>query len=286
MLKKLTPLSILAFLVALSMSGDGAVVAAFQTRAIIGGNSGTSTCSTSSSCLHALSRRELFSAVPAATTAAAAATIFSGAVGAAPSAAFAAGTKKSKTEVSDPALLAYQGVYMDPNHPKGYRVLVGKQQAATMQLQDDTSGSEVYNLPVKISKDKKTQEVKLTFDFSSKGGPKNIEAVLGTSDNNKSGTTTTTLVFPDGNVWKKETGMIGVYRDGFDASKIRVIRKDKGSKFTVDLIQSPTETITLSAKTRKPKLLFDFPGKPNDPGTFNPTENTLSFGDGNVWTKF
>jgi len=273
-------LSNLAFLVALSMSGDGVVVA-FQTRAIIGGIFGTSTSTNSR--LHALSRRELLSTLPEATTVVAA-TIFSGAVGAAPSAALAADKKKSKTEAIDYALLSYQGVYMDPGHPKGYRVLVGNKQEATMKLQDDIKGkdSEVFNLPVKISKDKKTKDVKLTFDFSAKGGPTDIMAVLGTSG------TTTTLTFSDGNVWKKETGVIGVYRDGFDASKTRVIRKVKGSKLTLDLIQSPTKTVTVSAKTGKPNapVMFDFPGKPNDPGTFDATANTLSFGDGNVWTKF
>jgi len=170
---------------------------------------------------------------------------------------------------------------MDANHPKGYRVLVGDGKQATMRLQDDPKG-EVLNLPVKIAKDKKTKEIKFTFDFSSKGGPKDIVAILGQAD--VSGTTV--LTFPDGNVWKKETGLIGVYKDGFDASKIRVIRKDKGSKLTVDLINSPTKTVTLSAKAGSPKVLFDFPGKPKDPGTVDLKENTISFGDGNVWTKF
>jgi len=243
--------------VALSMNG-GAY--AFQTRASAGG--GTSTC------LNAISRRELFSAVPA--TAAAAAAMFSGAP-----AAFAAGGDDKKEALS------YQGIFTDPKHPKGYRVLVGGDKGAMMRLQDDPK-DEVYNLPIKISKDKKTKEAQFTFDFSPKGGPKDVVAVLGKTE--KSGTTT--LVFPDGNVWKKETGPIGVYSDGFNPKQVRVIRKDKGSKLTVDLINSPTQTVTLSAKAGNPKILFDFPGKPNDPGTFDATENTLSFGDGNVWTKF
>lgn len=105
-----------------------------------------------------------------------------------------------------------------------------------IKLQDDIKrkDSEVFNLPVKISKDKKTKEAKLNFDFSAKGGPKDTMAVLGTSG------TTTTLAFSNGNVWKKETGVISAHRDGFDASKTRVIRKVKGSKLTLDLIQSPT----------------------------------------------
>lgn len=54
-----------------------------------------------------------------------AATIFSGVVGAGPSAALTADKKKSEAEAINYALLSYQGVHMDPGHPKGHRVLIG-----------------------------------------------------------------------------------------------------------------------------------------------------------------
>merc|ERR1711862_755782 len=79
----------------------------------------------------------------------------------------------------------------------------------------------------------------------------------------------TTISFPDGNVWKKETGIIGVYKDGFDPALLRVIRKEKGNKFTVDLIDG-IDAISISAKGGAPKVIFDFPGKPNVPGLVDP----------------
>lgn len=291
---KLTPIAITFVAVFVVSTRSGGEVAAFQTAAI----SDATTTTTSSTSLQALSRRELFSSVLVpATTAAAATLLFTS-----PAPAFAASssaetTKKGKPNETisaskkkkDTTALSYQGIFTDPKHPKGYRVLVGDSKKAMMQLQDEPNG-EVFNLPVKITQDKKTKTTQYIFDFSIKGGPKNVIAVLGpttsSSSNTKAKTTTTTLVFPDGNVWKKETGVLGVYRDGFDAKKTRVIRKEKGSKLTVDLIQSPTKTITVSAKAGTPKVLFNFPGKLQDPGTFNAAENTLSFGDGNIWTKY
>jgi len=294
---KLSPLAITFVAVFVVSTRSGGKVAAFQTAAIP-----DATTTTGSTSLQALSRRELFSSVMVPATTAAAVTLMftSPAPAFAASSSSSAATTKKETpndtiaaskQKKDTTALSYQGIFTDPKHPKGYRVLVGDSKKAMMRLQDEPNG-EVFNVPVKITQDKKTKTTQYIFDFSIKGGPKNVIAVLGpttpssSSSNTKATKTTTTLVFPDGNVWKKETGVLGVYRDGFDAKKTRVIRKEKGSKLTVDLIQSPTKTITVSAKAGTPKVLFDFPGKLQDPGTFNAAENTLSFGDGNIWTKY
>jgi len=213
-----------------------------------------STPSTSETCLHALSRRELISSIPA--------VLGTAAVAALPQRSIAADS------------VSYQGVFTDPKHPKGYRVLTGDASKATMQLQDDPGGT-VYNIPIQVKSDLNT---KLMIDFSVKGGPADVPGVIGSNRG------ITTLTFPDGNVWKKETGVIGVYRDGLNPAYLRVIRKDKGSLLTVDLINGD-KTVTVPAKAESSKVTFDFPGKPNDPGTLDNKKNTLSFGDGNVWTK-
>lgn len=204
------------------------------------------------SCLRASSRRDLFSSVPAATAAAIAILVPS-------------------KEVNADSAPSYQGVFMDPNHPKGYRVLTGDSSIGTMQLQDIPEDS-IYEIPLKIETDK------ILIDFSVKGGPKDVTGVVGSIGG------VTTISFPDGNVWKKETGIIGVYKDGFDPALLRVIRKEKGNKFAVDLIDG-IDTISISAKGGAPKVIFDFPGKPNVPGLVDPKKNTISFKDGNVWTK-
>lgn len=215
----------------------------------------TSTSPTSRTCLHALSRREVLSSIPAA--------LATAAVAAAPQRSIAAGA------------VSYQGVYTDPTHPKGYRVLTGDAAEATMQLQDDPGGT-VYTIPIRVKSDGSTE---LLIDFSVKGGPADVPGVLGSDAKGVA-----TLTFPDGNVWKKETGVIGVYRDGLNPEYVRVIRKDKGSVLTVDLINGD-KTVTVPAKAGSSKVTFDFPGKPNDPGTLDSKKNTISFGDGNVWTK-
>lgn len=214
-----------------------------------------STHSTPETCLHALSRRELLSSIPAVLATAAV-------VAAVPQRSLAAD------------VCSYQGVFTDPKHPKGYRVLTGGASKATMQLQDDPGGT-VYTIPIQVKSDLTT---KLTIDFSVKGGPADVPGVIGSDKG------VTTLTFPDGNVWKKETGVIGVYRDGLNPEYLRVIRKDKGSLLTVDLINGD-KTVTVPAKAGSSKVTFDFPGKPNDPGTLDTKKDTISFGDGNVWTK-
>jgi len=51
---------------------------------------------------------------------------------------------------SEDGTLIYQGVYFDPKHPKGYRVIIGNKSSATLKLQDDPTGA-VSFLPVKIT---------------------------------------------------------------------------------------------------------------------------------------
>jgi len=226
--------------------------------------------------LNALSRRDILSLIPSAT-------IATGSIFALPQESTAA-AKKAVDKAPTPTLpainpLSFQGVFLDANHPKGYRVLIGDTSKGTMQLQDDPEGK-TYKTPFKVETDKKTNQVKLKMDFSPKGGPKDIVAVLGTAKNGG-----TTLRFADGNVWKKETGIEGVYKDGKDPKFTRVIRREKGSKLVVDLING-SKTTTITAKAGSPKVSFDFPGKLGDKGTINPKKNTISFSDGNMWTKY
>lgn len=206
-------------------------------------------------------------------------------------------TKESPTKKeasSTPALLSsFQGVFSDPKHPKGYRIIVSKGSgSAIMTLSDgkpkDGSEPKLFNLPVMVKQDKKTGTTLLTFDFSPKGGPKNIIGTLGKDGN--------TISFPDGNTWKKNTGVEGVYKDGSDSKAYRVIRKDKGSDLIVELRKdaSAKNPALVSAKSGSSKkdgafVNIDFPGKKSsDPtekvkGSFD--NGTISFPDGNKWTK-
>lgn len=225
--------------------------------------------------LNAISRRDVFSLVPTMTTTVATTAVLGLA---APLEARAA--EKKKTEPKNQPVASFQGVFRDPKHPKGYRILVGSGKG-TMTLQDDPAG-DVIRAPFRVRTDKKSKAVTLTMDFRPKGGPKDVEAVLGTKGSGKNAVAT--LTFPDGNVWTKETGLAGVYRDGLNPKYMWVIRKSKGSNLSVDLING-SKTTTIAATAGSPNVTFDFPGKAGDVGTVDKVKNTISFADGNVWTK-
>ena len=73
---------------------------------------------------------------------------------------------------------SFQGVFKDPKHPNGYRVLVGDAGSkGTMTLQDEPDGK-VYTIPITSEANKKTGQISLTIDFSVKGGPKDVVATL------------------------------------------------------------------------------------------------------------
>ncbi|KAL7485775.1 hypothetical protein ACHAW6_011377 [Cyclotella cf. meneghiniana] len=177
--------------------------------------------------------------------------------------------------------LNYQGLYTDPNHPKGYRVLTGNAQTANLRLQDDPS-DKVYNLPIQVETASDGTLKRFAFDFSPKGGPVNIIGIL-TKD--KEGIPI--ITFADGNTWKKrETGPIGVYQHEFDPERTIVIRQSKGSEWTVHIIKGEDVT-SGSAKAGNPTIIFHLPGGDDGvAGVFSTKLKTITFDDGNVWTKF
>ena len=176
--------------------------------------------------------------------------------------------------------LSYNGVYSDPKHPKGYRVLIGGVDSATLTLQDDPNGSLLFNVPVKVDS-KDGAVTRFTLDLSQKGGPTNIAGELG---RDKEGIPT--ISFPDGNAWKKrETGPIGVYWDGSDPKKVMVLRPVKPPQLAVEFRNNGAVTSAGSAKAGGSAITFDLPdGKAQ--GVFSMRDKTLTFDDGVVWTKF
>lgn len=184
---------------------------------------------------------------------------------------------------------SFQGVYQDPMHPLGYRVLMGELNGkGTMTLQDEPD-DKVYTIPITSKVDTRTGRVTLTIDFSVKGGPKDVEAILNVLESRPIDKATG-LTFADGNRWRRAGGVIGIYSDGFNPSYRRIIRKVGGTELVCDLINGdPKKTVQVKGQSfligPGNTVTFDFPGKPGDKGTFDSTKNTISFADGNVWTK-
>lgn len=200
--------------------------------------------------------------------------------------------------------LNFNGVYDAPGHPNGFRILIGNEDSRTVALTlRDVGGGKVYSLPVEITeveavtaedgnKDSVVVTAKqFTFDFTPVGGSPNE---VGTFSKNLEGVPV--ISFPDGTSWtKREKGPAGVYRDGFDAKKIIVIRqRERMSRLlTVHVIEGDGTTTTGRAKGGYPTMSFCLPaGKGtlddvrNKIGVRNTKTRTISFDDGDVWTKF
>merc|ERR1719491_1615391 len=106
-----------------------------------------------------------------------------------------------KPDRATAAKFAFNGVYRDNKHPKGYRVIAGganKAGTGTVTLKDTLDGA---SLP-----DTNAQNLWYQSDKNAKLSNEVVAMV-----NEKDGS----IRFPDGNVWRKEGGVVGVYIDGF-----------------------------------------------------------------------
>ena len=204
----------------------------------------------------AISRREIFNRV---NNAAVATVVLSG-----PSSALA-------TNIG--TLPPINGIYSDPNHLDGYRIVRELDKSnALVTLQDEPNGP-IFSVSGKIV------GTTVTLDFSAKGGPKDVVATLVGDDK---------LKFPDGNTWTKISGVDGVYADPNHPSGYRVVRIAKGKDIFITLQDEPNgEAIELKGMQKENgSVSIDFSpkGGPNNL-TAIVKDGKLVFPDGNAWTK-
>lgn len=216
-------------------------------------------------------------------------------------AAPAAKTTKGKSTI--PALpLDYSGVYRDPKHPSGYRVIrstAGDGGAISVTLQDEPNGK-TMKLTGTSKYNKRTGETDFVIDFSPKGGPSSLSASYSSdrlllvnfcaADSGKEVLTRGSISFPsDGNVWVKDPGIQGVYADPNHPDGYRVIRDLGSAKLSIELADRVNQKPTfLSGVVNKNEgtVLINFTPK-GGPKKLSAMlkENKLIFPDGNVWTK-
>ena len=170
------------------------------------------------------------------------------------------------------------GIYADPNHESGYRVVRAIDKTnAVVTLQDEPSGP-IFTFDGKIKNSKKDGTT-LTLDLSPKGGPKDVVATFFDGDQKQ-------LYFPDGNAWTKSAGVDGIYTDPNHTDGYRVVRIAK-DKMYITLQDEPNgEIIEVEGKKRGSEYLLDFSSKggPKDiPAAVE--EGKILFPDGNSWTK-
>eukprot|EP00592_Proboscia_alata_P022322 CAMPEP_0194406162 /NCGR_PEP_ID=MMETSP0176-20130528/4436_1 /TAXON_ID=216777 /ORGANISM="Proboscia alata, Strain PI-D3" /LENGTH=259 /DNA_ID=CAMNT_0039205277 /DNA_START=62 /DNA_END=841 /DNA_ORIENTATION=+ len=174
----------------------------------------------------------------------------------------------------------FNGVFRDKNHPDGYRILAGatgKPGTVTMQ---DYPGAEIFEIPLTAKKDEESGTVTVDMDLSvyKKSFPKSTIAKV-TEDGR--------LEFPDGNVWKKDKGVAGLYIDGFAPyPKYRriVIPTNKGKNVAVTMV-SGKSTFQVDGVETKKGVTVVFPGDKTCTGKFDQKEGIITWLDGNVWTK-
>merc|ERR1711957_237085 len=173
----------------------------------------------------------------------------------------------------------FNGVFRDKKHPEGYRIVAGalnKNGSVTLQ---DKPGGKVFDIPMKAKKDEKTGKVTVDMNLSSYR-PEFGSSIVATVT--KDGC----LKFPDGNQWIKDKGVAGLYIDGFAPypKYRRVVIPSKGRKVDVTMISGKQGFDVVGVDLKEGKIQVDFPGK-QCLGKFNRKEGSITWLDGNVWTK-
>jgi len=222
--------------------------------------------------LDAVSRREVFAASASAAIVA----------GVPLDALAAAAAPAAKPDMLTAKKFYFNGVFRDLKHPDGYRVLAGAfNKESTVILQDYPKGK-VFEIPMVAKKNEENGKITVDMDLSAyrKEYPKSIVAEV-----QKDGC----LKFPDGNVWQKEKGVVGVYIDGFAPypKYRRVVLPGEGDNVAVTMVSGKTrfDVTGVIPNSKKNKLEVEFPGNKNCSGKFNPKFETITWPDGNVWTK-
>lgn len=225
--------------------------------------------------LDAVSRRDVF--------AASASTAFLAGV---PMEALAAKAPKAKFEKEVAAKFYFNGVFRDLKHPEGYRVVAGAvNKPGTVTLQDEADGK-VFEIPMMAMKDEETGKMTVEMDLSKyqKKFPSNVVATV-----LKDGC----LKFPDGNIWQKEKGVVGCYIDGFApypkfrriVLPVKGVAPKPGDNVSITMVSGKKVFDANGIDLGKGGLKASFPGNKECTGRVNSKLGTITWQDGNVWTK-
>lgn len=185
----------------------------------------------------------------------------------------------SEPDYKTAAKFYFNGVFRDKKHPEGYRIVAGalnKNGSVTLQ---DKPGGKVFDIPMKAKTDEKTGKITVDMNLSSYR-PEFGSSIVATVT--KDGC----LKFPDGNQWIKDKGVAGLYIDGFAPypKYRRVVIPSKGRKVDVTMISGKQVFDVFGVDLKEGKIQVDFPGK-QCLGKFNRKKGSITWLDGNVWTK-
>merc|ERR1711957_305781 len=167
-------------------------------------------------------------------------------------------------------------------HPNGYRIVAGAPNKAGSITLQDSPGGKVYELPMKAKRNEESGQVTVDMDLSEyKPDNPQYASIIATV------TEDGCILFPDGNLWKKDKGVAGLYIDGFAPyPKYRriVIPTNKGKNVAVTMV-SGKSTFQVDGVETKKGVTVVFPGDKTCTGKFDQKEGIITWLDGNVWTK-
>lgn len=188
----------------------------------------------------------------------------------------------AKDTISTTPLSYINGVYSDPNHKAGYRIVRTVDKTNVLVTLQDDIDSPAITVPGKITppSSKGNNKASIILDLSKKGGPKNF---IATSKD------ATHISFPDGNTWTKLGGVDGIYSDPNHPTGYRIVRATKGGKVYVTLRDDPkSDAVDVEGlkKVGSGYITIDFSpkGGPKDIMAVVKVDK-LVFADGNTWTK-
>jgi len=191
------------------------------------------------------------------------------------------GVVKEKRDAAPalPSINLLNGVYSDPNHKNGYRIVRATDKSnAVVTLQDEPKGP-IITVDGKIKTSKKSGTT-ITLDLSPKGGPSDVVATF------SNGSGGDQLYFPDGNAWTKSVGVDGIYADPNHPAGYRVVRVAKNKMYITLQDEPKGEVIEVEGKKGKNGYLLDFSSKGGPKNIAAIVEDgKLVFPDGNAWTK-
>jgi len=173
---------------------------------------------------------------------------------------------------------SFQGVFEDPNHPQGYRIIVDTcSSRAQLQLQDEPDG-EIFFIPVNVLRNTTSLTTQLIIDFSAKGGPSDLIANVQDGGN--------LISFSDGNAWSKLEGIPGVYYDKADKRGYFTIRlEEEGTVIIVAYVMMTNDchvkTFPIPATISGDTIVFHFSSMDSE-GIFR--NGIIEFKD-HIWVK-
>jgi len=186
----------------------------------------------------------------------------------------------AKPDKATAAKFYFNGVFRDQKHPEGYRIVAGavnKQGILTMR---DNPEGKISEVPFMAKKSEETGEITVDMDLSvyQKGFPKSVVATV-TKDG--------CMKFPDGNIWIKQKGVAGLYIDGFAPypKYRRIVVPGDDKNVAVTMVSGSKVFDVAGIDLGKKGIQVEFPGNKQCTGKFNQAQGTITWRDGNVWTK-